>query len=160
MEEGAVPVVALLVAKEGRAIFGGSVLRSQDPIAISRSVHGTNACRCVGFARERHINPDSLVGVTAGLSLADHDLFDLAVLTEIFPSTQRLEELVFIADRRVQANNVDQILLDNTNTSQILATRGFNLPSLRFLLLCRGCLAVFQCQICFEPSWRRVLAGL
>lgn len=118
-------------------------MRSKDTIAISRAVHSPDTRRGVRFARERHINTDSLVGITTGLRLADHDLFNLAVLTKIFSSTKRLKELVLVSNRWVQADNINQVLLDNANTGEVLPTRGFNFTSLGFLLLRGSCLAVF-----------------
>lgn len=160
VKERAIAIVAGLVAKERRTIFRGSILRSKHTIAVPRAIHSTNARRCVEFAGECHIDTDPLVGVTTGLSFADHDLLDLAILTEVFPSTERLKELIFVPDRRVQADNVDQILLDHTNTSQVLPTGGLDFPSLGFLLLRCGCFAVLQCQICFEPGGYIRLVGL
>lgn len=157
MQESAVPIIALLIAKEGRAIFGCSVLRPEHSIAISGTVHGIDAHRSVDFARESHINTNSLVGVAAGLSLADHDLLNLAILTEIFPSTERLKELIFVSDRRVEADNVDQVLLDNTDTGQVLPTGSLDFPFFGFLLFRSSRLAVFQCQICLEPKHSRLV---
>lgn len=117
VKERAIAIVARLVAQEGRAIFGGSVLRSKDTITVPRAIHGPDARRCIEFAGEGHVNTNSLVGVATGLSLADHNLLDLAILTKVFPSTKRLEKLIFVPDRRIQADNVYQVLLDHTHTS-------------------------------------------
>ena len=157
VKERAIAIVARLVAQEGRAIFGGSVLRSKDTITVPRAIHGPNARRCIEFAGEGHVNTNSLVGVAAGLSLADHDLLNLAILTEIFPSTERLKELIFVSDRRVEADNVDQVLLDNTDTGQVLPTGSLDFPFFGFLLFRSSRLAVFQCQICLEPKHSRLV---
>lgn len=159
VQESAVPIIALLVAKEGGAVFSCSVLRPEHSIAISRTVHGVDAHRSIGFARESHVNSNSLVRVAAGLSLADHDLLNLAILTEIFPSAERLKELIFVADRRVEADNVDQVLLDHTDTGQVLPTGSLNFTLFGFLLFRSSRLAVFQCQICLEPK-HSVLVGM
>jgi hypothetical protein len=150
VQESAVPIITLLIAKEGRTIFRCSVLRPEHSIAISGTVHSVYAHRSIGFAREGHINTNSLVRVAAGLSLADHDLLNLAILTEIFPSTERLKELIFVSDRRIEADNVNQVLLDNTDTGQVLPTGSLDFPLFSFLLLCGSRLAVLQCQICLE----------
>lgn len=143
MQERAVAVVALLVAEKRRAILGGSVLSPQDPVAINGAIYRTNASRGIGLARERDINANSLVGVATGLGFADHDFLDITILSEILPSTKSLEQLVLVADRRIKADDIDQILLDNTNTRQVLPAGGFDLTFFGFLLLRRGCLAVF-----------------
>lgn len=157
MQESAVPIIALLIAKEGGAIFSCSVLRPKHPIAISRTVHGVDAHRSINFARESHVNTNSLVRVAAGLSLADHDLFNLAILTEIFPSTKRLKELIFVSDRRVEADDVDQVLLDNTDTGQVLPTGSLDFTLFGLLLFRSSRLAVFQRQICLEPKHSRLV---
>lgn len=116
VQESAVSVVALFVSKERRTVFGCAVLRSEHSIAISGAIDGVNACRSIDFARESHIDTNALVRVAARLRLADHNLFDFAILTKVFAPTKRLEKLIFVSDRRIEADNVDQILLDNTDT--------------------------------------------
>jgi hypothetical protein len=125
-------------------------LRPEHPIAISGTVHSVNAHRSIGFARESHVNTNSLVRVAAGLSLADHNFLNFAILTEIFPSTERLEELIFVSDRRVEADNVDQVLLDDTDAGQVLPTGSLDFTLFGFLLFGSSRLAMFQRQICLE----------
>jgi hypothetical protein len=157
VQESAVPIIALLIAKEGRTIFRCSVLRPEHPIAISGTVHSVNAHRSIGFARESHVNTNSLVRVAAGLSLADHNFLNFAILTEIFPSTERLEELIFVSDRRVEADNVDQVLLDDTDAGQVLPTGSLDFTLFGFLLFGSSRLAMFQRQICLEPNHSRLV---
>ena len=89
--------------------------------------------------------------VSARLRFAHNNLLDLAVLSEILVPAQRLQQQTLILDRGVQANDVDEVLLDDSNTSKILATRGLDLALLCFFLLCCGSFAVFLREIGFEP---------
>lgn len=58
--------------------------------------------------------------------------------------------MIFVSDRRIEADNVDQVLLDNTDTGQVLPTGSLDFPLFGFLLLRSSRLAVLQCQICLE----------
>lgn len=83
-----------------------------------------------------------MVGVATRLCLAHYNLFDLSILAEIIPSAKRLEELAFVAYGGVETNHIDQVLLHDPHTSQVLPTRGLDLALFRFLLLRSGSLSM------------------
>ena len=122
----------------------------ENSITIGRSIHRSNARGRIALPRVRHVNADALVRVAARLRLAHDDLLDIAVLPKVLGATQRLQELVLVAYRRIEADDINEVLLDHPHTGQVFATGGLDLALLGFLLLRGGGLSVFQRQVCLE----------
>lgn len=72
-----------------------------------------------------------MLGVLA--RFADDDLDDLAVLAKVVGPAQRVEQAVF-SYRRGEPCDVDEVLLDDTQASEVLAAERIGLGLLRFLL--------------------------
>lgn len=142
VQERAVLVGASLASKVGRAVLGRSILCS---LIRSAEVTGRHYEMClpqlaaailgiintrytsggVFFIFERHVDSYALIGVSR-FRFADNNLFDGTVLTEVFLTSQCLHKTSFIFLEWFEADDIDQILLFDSNTGKILATGGFD----------------------------------
>lgn len=86
VEKAAVLVGAGLAAKEGRAVFRGAELRSQNSITVDGSVDGLYTQSCIFFAGVGHVNAYALVG-SPRFCFADDNLVDVTILTEVVGAT-------------------------------------------------------------------------
>ena len=78
-----------------------------------------------------------MVGVLT--SLADDDLDNFAVLAKVVVAAQGIEEAVF-ADRGGKARDINEVLLDDAEASEVLATERIGLGLLGLLLAYLGVL--------------------
>jgi hypothetical protein len=169
--------VTLFVAEERRAILRCAKLRPatlsqapdaaekdfilpQDTVTIGRSVDRRDAgCRigprCIG-----NVDSNTLVRIPTWLRLANNDLVNLTILAEILRPAKCHQELVFVAYCRVQANHVDQVLLDDPDPSQVFATGRFDFALFGLLLLRGSSLSMLRCEIRFEPNREPWLATI
>ena len=107
MQERAVAIVTRFIAKERRAILGCPILSPQNTISVGGTIHSRDATRSIGLARKCDVNANPLVRITPGLSFADHDLLNFAILSKIFLASKRLQQLVLVTNCRVEAYDVN-----------------------------------------------------
>jgi hypothetical protein len=155
MQERAVAIVTRFISKERRAILSRSILSPQNTIAVRGAIHGRDATRSIRLAGKCDINANSLVWIAPWLGFADHNLLNLTILSKIFLASKRLQQLVLVTDCGIEAYDVNQVLLHNTNTCQILPAGSLYLTPFGFLLLGCSSLAGLQGQIGFEPKLRK-----
>lgn len=124
----------------------------KDTVTVGRSVNRRDTGSCISPGRIGNIDTDPLVWIAAWFCLADNDLVYFAILAEILWTTECLQELVLVAYRRVQANHIDKILLNDPDPSQVLPTGRLDFALFGLLLLRGGGLSMFQREIRFEPA--------
>jgi hypothetical protein len=88
-------------------------------------VHGLDTTRRFFRVFEGDVYAQGLVLAIRALSVTDRDLLNIAVLTKEFGLSQRLEQLVF-SNSWSQACDIDQVLLNDTHTDEILTVLLFS----------------------------------
>ncbi len=91
VQEHALTIRALLMAKPGGAILGCSQLSPENSIAVLRAVNSLDAPAGVLLSLKCHINAERLVVAVVALATANRNLQDIAVLTEELGPTESLE---------------------------------------------------------------------
>lgn len=114
----------------------------QNPVAVLRAIHGSDASLGVFLAGEGDIDADRLLVLSILAGFADDDLDDLAVLSEVVRTAERVEQAVF-PYRGGQAGYVYEVLLDNTQAGEVLAAERVGLSLLGLLLAHLGVLLGF-----------------
>lgn len=126
--------------------------KPEKPVPILGAINSSNTSCCIDFSRKCNINTDALVWVATWLCFAHNNLVNFTILPKVVWTSQRLQELAFIPYCWIQPDHVDQVLLDNSNSGQVLSTRRFDFAFFDFFLLCGSRLAMLEGQVCFEPS--------
>ena len=90
MEEATAFVVAHFATEVGRAILGGSELRPQNSVSIERAINCADTQCSIFLSCIRDVNTDALIYSTR-FSLAHNDFLDVAVLAEVFRTTESLQ---------------------------------------------------------------------
>ena len=80
------------------------------------------------------------------LGLADNDFHNLAILPKVRTSAEGFEQFIFL-DRGAQTGNIDEILLDDPQTSEMLAAQGIGFSLLRLFLLRGNGFLLAGCQL-------------
>lgn len=119
----------------------------QDAVAIGRIVDCLNTHGGILLSGVGHIDTDRLgMGL---FGLADDDLNNLAVLSEVIWSTQRLEKMVLL-HTGTEASDVDEVLLDDTQAGQMFPTQRVGLTFLS-LFLSGDCVLLGFCGLSGLP---------
>jgi len=120
VQKHALTVVALLVSKPGRTVFGRAKLRLEDPFAVLRAVDSLDAALCILLFLESDVDSKGLVVTILSLPIANRNLLDVAILPEKLRLSEGLEQLV-LSYGRSQAGDVDEVFLDDANADEVLA---------------------------------------
>ena len=118
MEVQALFVRALLPRQEELAELGGTERRSNQPLVIHVLIHRQNCNGTVTRIAECHVGRVRRTSTASIIDIVcvDDDFVNLAVLTEVVKTSQRLVR----GDVRCQANDIHQRLLDNSEVAQSL----------------------------------------
>lgn len=82
----------------------------QHPVPILRPIHSCDTTGSILLPSESDVDTHGLVGIGSFLCLADHNLDDLSILTEVLIPPKSLQQILFTY-ARIEANDVYEILL-------------------------------------------------
>lgn len=121
----------------------------ENSIPVHRTIYRCDACRCGLLSCVCDIHANTLVD-GARFRFADDDLFNLTILAEVIIPTERLQQSIFVFYRRNQSNNVDKVLLFDSDTSQVASVGGFNFTLLGLFSLGRSLLLILVLLVKLE----------
>ncbi|KAH0237845.1 hypothetical protein KCV03_g107, partial [Aureobasidium melanogenum] len=101
-------------------------------LRLVHSIDGSNAGGSILLAGVGDVDANGL-GVDVVLCLADDYLDNLAVLTKVLIAAKSLEQSIFLHSR-AQTSHINQVLLHDAQTSEMLARESVGLALLSFLL--------------------------
>jgi hypothetical protein len=109
-------------------------------VAVGRAIDGFDTLLGIVFTGERYVDTHRLLMLRILSGFADNYLNNLAILAKVVVAAQSVKQAI-LAYRGRQAGDVDEILLDDSQSGEVLATKriGFGLlclllPYLRILL--------------------------
>ena len=109
----------------------------ENSVAVHRTIYRVDASSGSFFGGIGHVHANTLVD-RARFGFADNNFLDLAILAEVFIASKRLQENIFVLDRRYQPDHVDKILLFDSDAGKIATTGGFDFALLVLLSLRRS----------------------
>lgn len=71
----------------------------ENSVAVHRTIYRVDASRGSFFGGIGHVHANTLVD-RARLGFADNNFLDFAILAEVFIASERLQENIFVLDRR------------------------------------------------------------
>jgi hypothetical protein len=128
----------------------------ENSVAVHRTIYRVDASSGSFFGGIGHVHANALVD-GARFGFADNNFLDFAILAKVFVASQGLQENIFVLDRRHQPDHVDQILLFDSDTSEIATTGGFHFTLLALLSLRRRLFLDLVLLVELELLWRRYL---
>jgi hypothetical protein len=109
----------------------------ENSVAVHRTIYRVDASSGSFFGGIGHVHANTLVD-RARLGFANNNFLDFAILAEVFIASKRLQENIFVLDRRYQPDHVDKILLFDSDAGEIATTGGFDFALLALLSLRRS----------------------
>jgi len=128
----------------------------ENSVAVHRTIYRVDTSSSSFFGGIGHVHANTLVD-RARLGFADNNFLDFAILAEVFIASKRLQENVFVLDRRYQPDHVNKILLFDSDAGEIAPTRGFDFALLALLSLGRSLFLDLVLLVEFELLRRRYL---
>ena len=149
VQEAAVLVLADLASQESGAVFRCAKLCTQHALAVHRAIDSLDAQCGVLLAGIGNVDANTLIR-GSWFGFADHNLFNVTILAEVFWTTQSLQQCGFIFDLGNEADYIDQVLLLDSYTSQIPPTGRFHFALLGFFASRSQLLLIFVELVGFE----------
>jgi hypothetical protein len=128
----------------------------ENSVAVHRTIYRVDASSSSFFGGIGHVHANTLVD-RARFGFADNNFLDFAILAEVFIASKRLQENIFVLDRRYQPDHVNKILLFDSDTGKIATTGGFDFALLALLSLRRSLFLDFVLLVELELLRRRYL---